>query len=135
MDKRTSLLAEWYAIAEQLKATKGEEAALRKEVFSLYFENPAEGVNEVALGGGFVLKGTYKLTRNLDEAVLPAVFEKLPPGSEDKLISYTPRLVLDAYRGLPAGERKIFEQALIIAPGMPTLAIEASKEKRKRGGK
>lgn len=122
-------LAEWTTATETLKKAKKREAKLRQEAFDLFFPDPEEGVNTAQLEAGYKLKGTHKINRNLDEAALPAVFEKLPEGTKDLLIKEKPNLILAAYKKLNKKNRNVFDMALTIKPGTPSMEIVAPKEK------
>ena len=117
------LLEEWLQLKAELDAIKKKEADLRKMLFQGAFPNPVEGTNTATLEDGTIVKGTHKISRNIDEAALPAVLEKIPEGIRDSLVAYKPSLATSAYRKLTAEERKTFDQALIIKPGTPTLEV------------
>jgi len=127
-------LTEWQAAkaeADKVKHLIEREQALRKEVFSLFFPAPTEGTNKVDLPGGWTLKGTYKIDRKVDEQVVPAVTEALRGMgvNVDLLIGYEPKLKTTVYRELTAEQRAIFDQALTIKPGSPTMELVAPKAK------
>jgi len=134
-DPKQVKLAEWYEAlkaAEAAKLVVATEQALRKEVAELFFPTPSEGVNSTPLAEGWALKYTYKIDRKLDEAALPAVKAKLQEMevNTDVLVVMKPSLDTKAYKALvtlnPEGA-KIFEQAMIIKPGSPTLELVAPK--------
>jgi hypothetical protein len=78
---------------------------------------------------GWTLKGTYKLTRSLDEAALPAVLAELHKHkiSTDALIKYKPSLDTRAYRALDPKWQHVLEQAMEIKPGAPSLELVPPK--------
>lgn len=117
------LLDEWLQLKAELAAIKKREADLRQMLFEGAFPNPVEGTNTVALEDGTIVKGTYKISRNIDEAALPSVLEQMPEAVRDNLVAYKPSLSVAVYRKLTAEERKTFDQALIIKPGTPTLEV------------
>lgn len=126
-------LQEWHlALAEaaKVKPIIEKEQALRKEVMSLFFPAPKEGANDFPLPQGWTLKGTHKLDRKIDEAALPAVKEQLREKgyNPDPLIDLKPSLNTAVYRTLSDDNRKIFDQALTIKPGSPTLELKPPKE-------
>lgn len=123
MDNYFKVLGQWQDTKAELESLKRKEAQLRKLLFEGAFPNPVEGVNTITLVDGTIIKGTHKIARNIDEAALPAVLEKMPEGIRDSLVAYKPSLSTSAYRKLTAEERKIFDQALIVKPGMPTLEV------------
>lgn len=131
-DAQVLLMDRWYE--SRVKAAVAAEAlaaelVLRREVFASLFPSPKEGVNAVELGSGYTLKGTYKLDRKVDEALLPAVREQLAPLgiSADTLVRLKPELVVKVYRTLTEEAQKIFDGALITKPSTPTLEVVAPK--------
>lgn len=128
-------LTEWSeALTEAVKVKPliEREQMLRKEVASLLFPNPKEGTNTLELEGGWKLKLTYKIERKVDEASLDNVKSQLREMQVniDTLIDMKPSLVLASYRTLielnPEAS-KVFENALNIKPGSPTLELVAPK--------
>lgn len=116
-------LEEWQSLGPKIKQLQARERELRNLLFEGTFPNPKEGTNTYNLPDGRIIKGTYKLSRSVDEAALPAVLEQLPEGLGDRLVQFKPSLVLSEYRKLPDDQRKIFDQALITKPGSPTLEV------------
>lgn len=136
-EEQTAKLLEWEAAQAEAMLVKpiiAKEQALRKEVAEMFFPDPEEGVNNFELpAGGFKLKLTYKIDRKVDEGSLEAVKEQLRAMdiNPDTLIEMKPSLVLKTYRALVqinTEAAKIFEQALTIKPGSPTLELVAPKE-------
>lgn len=123
-------VAQWLEIGEQLAALKKKEMQMRKEIFAQLFPKPEEGANAAEFFG-IPVTGTHKLNRNLDEAALDAVMAELPEDSpyrqDGVLIKYKAAFVMDTYRAMPEKERKIFEQALKIEEGAPTLEFKPGK--------
>jgi hypothetical protein len=132
--EQTTKLTEWQAAkaaADAVKPTIEKEQALRKEVFALFFPAPIEGTNKFDLPEGWALKGTYKIDRKVDEQAVPAVTEALRSMgvNVDLLIGNEPKLKTATYRELTAEQRVIFDQALTIKPGSPTVELVAPKAK------
>lgn len=123
MDNYFKVLGQWQDTKAELESLKRKEAQLRKLLFQGAFPNPVEGVNTITLVDGTIIKGTHKITRNIDEAALPSVLEQMPEAVRDNLVAYKPSLSVAVYRKLTAEERKTFDQALIIKPGTPTLEV------------
>lgn len=117
------------AQAEQLVAT---EKRLREELFSVAFPAPVEGTNNVDLPEGWKLKGVLKINRTLDEAALPAVMDAVRGMNfnSDRLVRYKPELALKDYKALPENVRHVFDAALTIKPGLPTIELVPPKEKK-----
>lgn len=135
--EQVAKLEEWRLAkiaAEEVKPVIEREQALRKEVFALFFPEPTEGTNNFGLEADWKLKGVYKIDRKIDEAALPAVQSQLRElgVNPDPLVKMTPSLDTKAYKSLQtlnADACKVFEQALTIKPGSPTLELVAPKEK------
>ena len=123
MDNYFKVLGQWQDTKAELESLKRKEAQLRKLLFQGAFPNPVEGINTITLVDGTIIKGTHKITRNIDEAALPSVLEQMPEAVRDNLVAYKPSLSVAVYRKLTAEERKTFDQALIIKPGTPTLEV------------
>lgn len=124
-------LQEWneaLVAATEAKKAIEKEQALRKEIMALFFPTPEEGTNKVDLGSGWTLKATHKIDRKIDEAALPAVFQQLREMgvNPDPLVRAVPSLETKAYKSLaqinPDASR-VFDQALTIKPGSPTLEL------------
>lgn len=117
IEERNKILA-WLAKGE------AREMELRKELVSFFVPKPKEGTNTVA-GEGYEVKVDHKVSRTLDVAALDSVMPQLPEHLRviGTLISYAPRFDLKAYRAMSPGEKKIFEQALTIKDGAPSLEI------------
>lgn len=134
-DCNLSTLFEWYQVQDQLKRLKVREILLREKLFKHHFPTPKEGTNDLELGpllvaagipdDGRVLKGGHVVNRTVDEAaltvLLPALAEaKIPVAN---LIKRKPELVKGEYNKLTKEEKKLFDQALVIKPGTPSLEV------------
>lgn len=124
-----SKIGRWNELQAKLASIKDEEMKLRKEIFEECFPTPVEGTATIDMPEGWALKGTYKLTRSIDEAALPAVLAELRKHkvSTDTIITYKPNLSLSNYRKLDPKWRRVLEQAMEIKPGAPTLELVAPK--------
>ncbi len=122
-------VAAWYEANEALKKAKAAEMLLRLRVFGAFFPAPVEGTNTVTLpavnGVPFALKAKYPINRKVDPALLEVMKEAFAQHniSVDKLIKYTPELVLSEYRTLTAEETSLFDRVLDIKPGTPALEV------------
>lgn len=119
----------WYILTEQLAQVKEEEMKLRKRIFGTYFPDPHEGVNDVPMSDGYVMKGTYKIDRKIvEEALVACMAEfkeaKLPM---KELVIMKPNLSVSAYKALSEEQQHLFDKALEIKPGAPTLSIVKPK--------
>lgn len=134
---KINLLDGWLIAVTQAAAAKlviEKEQMLRAQVMKAFFPTPEEGVNNLPLENGYILKATYKLDRKVDIASLPAVFEQLRAigVNPDPLIELKPTLATTAYKSLAiinAQAARVFEQALIIKPASPTIELKAPKVK------
>lgn len=143
-------MVEWFETAKQLADLKSKEMLLRLKIFKHYFPTPVEGTNSVSLPDGYIVKGVFKIQRDIDPAALEAlqkltvgdayemlksygmVVEGVDPAlpllafmklSPDKLVKYDPALAIKEYRALTEEQRRIFEQCMVIKAGSPSLAI------------
>lgn len=126
-------LNEWYRLKEELSRVKTKELLLRKKIFNACFPQPVEGTNNFPLTGGFVLKGKYTLSRDIDIGTFQAMREEfLNAGiNYDSLVQYKPSLLLKNYRELTAEQLILFDQCLIIKEGSPALEIVLPKKETK----
>jgi len=131
-------LAEWHKAVQDVLATKpivAREMELRKEVMAMYFPNPVEGTNSAPLASDWVLKGTHKLERKIDDAALPAVRQQLREQFQinpDNLFCTKYELETAQYKALKTINAEAFtllETALIIKPASPTLELVPPKPK------
>jgi len=130
--EQITLLTEWQSAqsaAEKAKLVIAKEQDLRKKVFAAFFTTPLEGVNKEVLGGDYVLKGTYKLTRDVDIAALTGSRENLVAAGlpMDTLIHWKPELKVSVYRTLTKEQCALFDQVIITKPGSPELTLMAPK--------
>lgn len=119
----------WWVVAEQMTKLKEEEMKLRKLIFGTYFPTPEEGVNTLPMTDGFVMKGTYKIERKIVEEAYKTL---LPDFKEANiplkgLVTMKPTLSVSAYKALTPEQQKLFDKALDIKPGAPTLEITKPK--------
>lgn len=128
-------LAAWQELVAKIKAEAkpliDQEMAMRKELFAELIPNPKEGTQYIELANGWRLKGIHKLDRKIDEAALDGVKEQLRQNgvNPDLLVEYKPSLKSATYKELTAEQKAIFDHALIMKPGSPTLELVPPKEK------
>lgn len=135
MTDRVAKLQEWHQAvlaAQEAKKVVEAEQALRKEVMALFFPEPVEGTNKFELEAGWSLKATHKIERKVDEAALPAVLQQLREMgvNPDPLIRTKHDLDTKAYKSLAQinpDAAHVFEQALTIKPGSPTVELVPPK--------
>jgi hypothetical protein len=130
-------IQQWYVLQDQLKKLKASEMLLRTRIFKGLFPNPVEGTNNYPLPEQWVLKGGYKLTRNIDIGSLQAMRERFAAAGvrADSLVEYKPSLVLSEYRTLTDEQRQLFDQCLEIKPGSPSLEIVLPAKAKKETSK
>lgn len=124
-------LTEWQAIPGQIAALQAQEKRLREELFGMAFETPKEGTNNATLPDGWKFKGVLRINRSIDKAALPSVMQTLRGMgfNPDPLIEYDPKLVDKEYKALPENIRQVFDTALTIKPGLPSVELVAPKVK------
>ena len=122
-------LVVWDKMRQDLTRIKVAEALLRRRVFKHFFPSPTEGTNKVDLAAGYVLKGTYEINRDVDEGALQALNESLREKGiiAENYLRRKPELKVGEYRKLTKDEATLFDQVLIIKPGMPAIEIVPPK--------
>lgn len=128
-------LAQWKEAADAAEKVKPiialEQALRRKLVAELAAAlreagTPLkEGTNNVPLANDWKLKVVTKIERDVDEAALPAVKEKLLSLGVDpeRFVRYTAELVVKEYRVMTDEQRSVLDQALTAKPGSPTVEL------------
>lgn len=128
-------LFEWYRLQDELARIKRSESLLRMRIFRHLFPLPTEGTNSLDLDTlpllsglaptGNVIKAVHKIQRDIDVAALTTLTPKFQENNLPlpKLVKYTPELVLKEYRKLTTEEAQLFDQALIVKPGSPSIDI------------
>lgn len=125
----------WWQLQEELKQIREAEILLRRKIFAACFPSPKEGTNDAALSDGYVLKGKYTISREIDPGAFGAIRgQLLSEGIKaDALVQYKPFLVMKEYRALTAEQAQLFEQCLIVKPGSPALEIVLPAKAKKVG--
>jgi len=132
-DERMRLLQSWNTAVVQVEACRpliAQEQELRKAVMAEFFPTPKEGVNNLDMGQGWTLKGTYRIDRKVDEAALPAVKEQLRElgVNADTVVRYKPEVATTIYKTLSDQARRVFDTVLTIKPGSPTVELIPPKD-------
>jgi hypothetical protein len=129
-------LKEWYTLKQQIDELKNKEVVLRQFIFNGIFPKPEEGINkhDINDGSGAVLKATHVINRKVQEDALEdlsdslqVVDANLPQLDLDKLVKWKPEVSIKEYRALTDEQRNLFDQVLVIKPGMPSLEIVIPK--------
>jgi len=129
-------LKEWYDLKKQLDEIKNKEIVIRQFIVAGLFPNPVEGTNTHPLndGTGAVAKATHVLNRAVQVEPLEELRkslqtnDNLPKLDLDKLVRWKPEVAVKEYRLLTDEERHLFDQVLVIKPGMPGLEIMIPKK-------
>ena len=129
-------LKEWYEIKQQLDELKNKEVVMRQFITAGLFPEPTEGTNTVPLndGTGAVAKMTHVINRKVDEEQYDELEKSLQTDNNlprldlAKLVRWKPEVSIKEYRTLTDEERHLFDQALVIKPGMPGLDIMIPKK-------
>lgn len=129
-------LKEWYEIKQQLDELKNKEVVMRQFITAGLFPEPTEGTNTHPLndGTGAVAKMTHVINRKVDEDLYDELEKSLQTDNNlprldlTKLVRWKPEVSIKEYRTLTEEERHLFDQALVIKPGMPGLDIMIPKK-------
>lgn len=132
-------LKEWYQLKVQLDDLKSKEVIIRQFIVAGLFPSPDEGTNTYDLKQmndttGAVAKCTHTINRavqteKLEElkTALAVPENNLPKLDLDKLVKWKPEVSIKEYRTLTDEERHLFDQILVIKPGMPGFEIMIPK--------
>lgn len=133
------ILSEWYSLKEQLDTIKNKEIVLRQFIAKALFCEPVEGTNTYDLKQlndttGAVAKVTHTINRAVKEDLLEELEKSqalpdnnMPKLDLKKLVKWKPEVSIKEYRTLTDEERHLFDQVLVIKPGMPGLEIMIPK--------
>jgi len=127
MQRIEAMIVEWSNACDALDTLKGQEMALRAEIFAALFPSPTEGVNTGATPSGVVVKGTHKINRALDVREWERLQAQVPPDVRVVLVSYKPTLNVSAWKDLTPSQRLFLANVVNEKPGLPTLEIKAAK--------
>lgn len=129
-------LADWFIQKLQLAKLRASEMLLRQKIYKHYFPAAKEGTNKVTLPDSYILKAGRVVDRKLDEPVLATMWDEFVAAgiNMNELIRKKPELNLTAYRELTHEQRNLFDQALTIKDGSPSLSIEPPKAAKPKAG-
>lgn len=134
------LLLAWQTADKALEVAKAQENLLRRSVVARYLTQPNEGMNNVELGKGYLLKIQQPFNYTLSNSEKPKSGEPLATdkaldaikalGNEgkfiaDRLVKWKPELSITEYRNLAPQYKAVIDKALTITPGLPTIEIKA----------
>lgn len=128
----------WNKAKKALDRAKDAENDARRALVALAFPNGlAEGTNTFDLAGKWKLKVTGVVSRNVDEAALPAILDRIKKQFDgydaSDLVKWKAEVSVSAYKALAKSHPKItklFENALVIKGTdltTPQLKIEEAK--------
>lgn len=137
--KLKALLKEWNAvklamepIKEQLKPLADRESALRREL-ATHFTDVVEGSkNSIQLAGGYSLKLTHKVKREVDETAFKSLSEDFKKEGLpiDLLFRSKHELEKAVYTKLPAEQKEKIDSLLVVKNESPTIELVAPKESK-----
>lgn len=123
-------VANWEKLKVISKYLTGLEMDMRKIIFAEAFKDPKEGANTTTLPSGIKLKGTHKITRNIDESQISLarseyVLANSQPVDFDELLKTKYELVTASYRKLTEGTQayNAASRMIVAKPGSPTLDL------------
>ena len=115
----------WYQAAEQLRAAKAAELALRKQVVEEYFPHLEEGAQSIEIEGDAELVCTQPYSYSVDVDTLDEGLTHIPATKQDKLVTWSPKMSVAVYRKLTKKARNAFTaECITIKPGTPSLKIK-----------
>ena len=121
------VLGEWEQAKSAAASWTAREKELRSLLFNAAFDNPVEGVNALQLVNGRILKGTYKVTRTVDQDRVEQVAEEIRRISNavdtEKLFPKKYGLGLKAYYSLPEEVRAVVDRVVSSKLGSPVLEL------------
>jgi hypothetical protein len=129
-------LKEWYTLKKDMDEMKNKEIVLRQFIFAGLFPNPEEGTNSLPVedGTGAVVKGVHTINRAVQVELLEELkkVQAMPDSNQpkldlEKLVRWKPEVSIKEYRQLTDEQRLLFDQVLVIKPGMPGLDIVIPK--------
>lgn len=105
------------------KAAQQRLAAIEQRMREVFFPSPKEEGMQRVTDDGYAVALETSLNRKIDPAILPKCLERLPEGTEEKLIRWVPELDVKAYKALGKKQRAIFDECLTSKSGKPSFEI------------
>jgi len=123
-------LATWHNLKAEAASLVEQERVLRGELFGMAFPSPTEGSsgNKIDLPDGYMLQGTYKINRTIDEGALGEVEKRMDAVAFASAFVYKPELSKSGFNALSDEQKKIAALAIIAKPGTPALEIVQKKK-------
>jgi len=121
---RDQVLLAWQEASTEANAAVQRERQLRQLAFQLSVPNPKEGVNNLDLGNGWLLKANHNLNYTVQSgALLTATLEALPKELAERLVKFQPKLSISTFKSLADDQARLFAPLVTIKPGLPSLQI------------
>jgi len=117
----------WEETQQKLTRLKAQELKLRKEIFADMFPNPKLGVNNIPLNADWILQGTAKESKSVDQAVLVTVINNLSATAADKAVKLTYGINYKAFEFIDDNDKALLMSAVTTKPATPTLKITKPK--------
>ena len=124
-DTFEEVLERWQIAKMQQAQWAQAEKDLRLALFGAGVPNPKEGVNNVPLNDGRIVKFTHKLNRTVkDPETALSTLQGL--GVNDTTAYLKPKydLVLSGYKAAPENVRAVLDQHVTTTPGLPALEVK-----------
>lgn len=135
-DDMESYLDGWQTLVKAQALLRVEEMEQRKKLFAFFFPNPKEGTNTVVLPDGRKVKGSFKITRGIDDqqvSLARAEYQLVNnrPVEFDDLLRVKYDLSTTEFRKIqpkpgeePSAAYLAASRMIIAKPGSPSLEIE-----------
>lgn len=123
-----SYVDQWLKLADALDEIKTQELLMRKAIAASAFPAPKEGTNNFVMADGRKLKLQHKISRSLEEAMIPQVraeYELLNhrPVVFDELLKVKYDLAIVEYRKLDDAALVIVSKMVTSKAGAPGLEV------------
>lgn len=128
---RDEAIMAWNAAKDALDVAKAREVELRKHIVGAQFDVNKVGTQNVELGNGYKLRAVVKenYTLSSDVEAVEDVLDTLEEWQAERLVKWSPRLMVSEYKQLDPADRAKIDKVLTIAPAAPTLELVAPKGK------
>lgn len=124
---RDEAIMAWDAVKKELDRAKAREMELRKHIVAGQFDLERIGTQNVELGNGWKLKAVIKenYTLSSDVDAVENMLDGLEDWQADRLVKWSPRLMVKEYKELDAEDRAKVDAVLTISAASPTLELVA----------
>lgn len=124
---RDSLIRAWYEASVHSAQLINQERQLRQLAFAKAVPEPKPGINNIDLGGGWLLKAEHKINytvANTEE--MAAQLATMPDHVAERLVKWNPELSISEWKKLAAEMPQsylAFSAFVTEKPGLPTLKL------------